>query len=43
MKLYETLFKTINNNHYDELGSNALEFAKNFSWDKIIKKYIELI
>ncbi len=42
-KLYETLLKTINNNHYKELGNNALEFSKNFSWDRIIKKYIELI
>ena len=42
-KLYETLLKMIDNDHYEELGSNALEFSKNFNWDKIIKKYIELI
>ena len=42
-KLYETLLKMMNNDHYKELGNNALEFSKNFSWDKIIKKYIELI
>ena len=42
-KLYETLFKTINNDHYKELGINALKFSQNFSWEKIIKKYIELI
>ena len=41
--LYETLLKTLNNDHYKELGSNALEFSKNFSWDKIVKQYIELI
>ena len=41
--LYETLLKTLNNDHYKKLGTNALEFSKNFSWDKIIKKYIELI
>ena len=41
--LYETLLKILENNHYKELGSNALEFSKNFNWDKIIKKYIELI
>ena len=42
-KLYETLLKMMNNDHYKELGNNALKFSKNFSWDKIIKKYIELI
>ena len=41
--LYETLLKTLSDNHYKELGSNALAFSKNFSWDKIVKKYIELI
>ena len=41
--LYETLLKILNNDHYKKLGLNALEFSKNFSWDKIVKKYIELI
>ena len=41
--LYETLLKTLENAHYKELGANALKFSKNFNWDKIIKKYIELI
>ena len=41
--LYDTLSKILENNHYKTLGDNALEFSKNFSWDKIIKKYIELI
>ena len=41
--LYETLIKAFNNEHYKKLGANALEFSRNFSWDKIIKKYIELI
>ena len=41
--LYETLLKTLNNNNFKELGKNALEFSKNFKWDKIVKKYIELI
>ena len=31
------------NNHYLELGANALEFSKDFSWEKIVKKYINLI
>ena len=35
--------KTLDNDHYKTLGANALDFSKNFSWDKIVKKYIELI
>jgi phosphatidyl-myo-inositol dimannoside synthase len=41
--LYETLNKILENNQFIELGANALEFSKDFSWNKIIKKYIELI
>ena len=41
--LYDTLTKTLNEDHYKKLGANALEFSKNFSWDKIVKKYIKLI
>ena len=41
--LYETLLKTLKNENYKLLGSQALEFSKNFSWKKIIKKYIDLI
>ena len=41
--LYDALSKILENNHYKELGVNALEFSKNFNWNKIVKKYIELI
>jgi phosphatidyl-myo-inositol dimannoside synthase len=41
--LYDTLLKILENNHYKELGVNALEFSKDFNWNKIVKKYIELI
>ncbi len=41
--IYDTLLKTLANDHYLELGSNALEFSKDFSWEKIVKKYISLI
>jgi phosphatidylinositol alpha-1,6-mannosyltransferase len=41
--LYETILKSLENENYKKLGSNALEFSKNFKWDKIIKKYIELL
>jgi phosphatidylinositol alpha-1,6-mannosyltransferase len=42
-ELYETVLKTLKNNNYKQLGNNALEYSKNFRWDKIIKRYIELI
>ncbi len=41
--IYDTLLKTLANDHFLKLGANALEFSKNFSWEKIIKKYISLI
>ena len=41
--IYDTLLKTLANDHYLELGANALEFSKDFSWEKIVKKYITLI
>ncbi len=41
--IYETLLKILSNDHFKELGTNALEFSKNFKWEKIIKKYINLI
>ena len=41
--LYETLLKCFENDHYKDLGANALHFSKKFNWSKIIKKYIELI
>ena len=41
--IYDTLLKTLAKDHYKELGVNALEFSKDFSWEKIIKKYISLI
>ena len=41
--LYDTLSKILLNDHYKELGTNALNFSKNFSWNIIVKKYIKLI
>ena len=41
--IYDTLIKILTNNQFKELGANALEFSKDFSWEKIIKKYISLI
>ena len=41
--IYEKLLKILTNQKYKELGKNAFEFSKGFSWEKIIKKYINLI
>ena len=41
--VYDSLLKILSNNNYLKLGANALEFSKEFSWEKIIKKYINLI
>ena len=41
--IYDTLIKILTNEKYKELGKNALIFSKNFSWDIIVKKYINLI
>jgi phosphatidyl-myo-inositol dimannoside synthase len=41
--LYGTLLKMLENDHHKELGASALEFSKDFNWNKIVKKYIELI
>jgi phosphatidylinositol alpha-1,6-mannosyltransferase len=41
--LYDTFLKILENDRYKELGVNALEFSKNFNWEKIVKKYIKLI
>tara|TARA_B110001452_G_scaffold12580_1_gene10366 strand:+ start:363 stop:1454 length:1092 start_codon:yes stop_codon:yes gene_type:complete len=41
--LYETLLKTLENDNFKKLGENAFEFSKNFKWNSVIKKYIQLI
>ena len=41
--LYDTLSKILVNDHFKDLGTNAFNFSKNFSWNIIVKKYIELI
>ena len=41
--IYDTLLKILTNDQYLKLGANALEFSKEFSWAKIIKRYINLI
>ena len=41
--IYDTLLKILSNEKFKELGANAFEFSKNFNWEKVIKKYINLI
>ena len=42
-EIYDSLIKILKDDQYKKFGQNALEFSKNFNWNKIIKKYIELI
>ena len=41
--IYETILKYFENDNYKSLSINALEHSKNFKWNKIIKKYLDLI
>tara|TARA_B100000700_G_scaffold147977_1_gene164885 strand:+ start:1046 stop:2140 length:1095 start_codon:yes stop_codon:yes gene_type:complete len=41
--IYENILKFFENDNYRKYGSNALKFSQNFSWNKVIKKYLDLI
>ena len=41
--IYNNIIKFFENDKYKEYGSNALRFSENFSWNKIIRKYLNLI
>ena len=41
--IYETIIKFFENENYKIYGKNALDFSKNFTWNKIIKKYLNLV
>ena len=41
--IYESIMKFFHNENYKKYGANALIFSKNFSWNKIIRKYLDLI
>ena len=41
--IYESIISYFKNDNYKKYGSNALKFSENFSWNKIIKKYLILI
>ena len=42
-EIYENIIKFFENDKYKEFGVNALKFSKNFTWSKIIKKYLDLV
>jgi len=41
--IYDALISMMENNNFKKMGEKAKIFAENFSWDKQIKKYIDLI
>tara|TARA_B100000401_G_C52801860_1_gene718990 strand:+ start:861 stop:1952 length:1092 start_codon:yes stop_codon:yes gene_type:complete len=41
--IYETILKFFNNDNHKKLGVNALEFSKQFKWNKVVKQYLKLI
>ncbi len=41
--IYESILKFFENENYKIYGSNALTFSKNFNWNKVVKKYLNLI
>ena len=41
--IYGSVLKFFENDNCNVLGSSAFEFSRNFSWNKIIKKYLDLI
>ena len=41
--IYASILQFFENDNYKVLGSNAFEFSRNFTWEKIIKKYLQLI
>ena len=40
--IYESIIKFFENDNYKKYGMNALEFSKNFQWNKVIKSYLKL-
>jgi len=40
--IYESILKFFENENYKIYGANALNFSKNFNWNKIVKEYLNL-
>ena len=41
--IYENILKFFENDNYKTYGINANKFSQNFNWNKIVKKYLNLI
>ena len=41
--IYESVIQFLENEKFIELGQTAKKFSENFYWDKVVKKYLELI
>ena len=41
--IHENIIKFFENDNHKKFGRNALEFSKDFKWNKIVKKYLKLI
>ena len=41
--IHQSIIKFFENDNYKKFGVNAFEYSKNFKWNKIVKKYLELI
>ena len=40
--IYESILKFFENDNYKIFGEHSKIFSKNFNWNKIVKKYLEL-
>ncbi len=41
--IYNSILEFFTNDNYKKFGSNAMKFSENFTWKKIIRKYLNLI
>ena len=41
--IHDSVEKFFQNDNFIKYGRNALEFSKNFHWEKIVKSYLKLI
>ena len=41
--IYNSITEFLKNDNYKRFGSNAMKYSENFTWEKIIKKYLNLI
>ena len=41
--IYNSILEFFKNDNYKKFGANAMKFSENFTWKKIIRKYLNLI